>query len=266
MENQLGRRSGVVVQPGGRLRAEDQPGRSLVRREDATLRTASILGLLIALVGQGCGRSPMDGNLARARAGTSETGGSARGGQGIGGSGGNGGATAASGSGGISAGGAAGASTATGGVNGQGGIGSARDGGAAGGSGDCPPCLAAALAACIPSGACIVEGHGSGVGNIVIACYANGVEQSVSFGADGNSITTRAVVSNKGKICLATEKKTEAWVTGTVTVTNGAGEELAKGIVDARMVTVSCDGMSYPVDDACLGMADTTGCSPGTCP
>jgi len=48
--------------------------------------------------------------------------------------------------------------------------------------------------------------------------------------------------------------------------TNGAGEELAEGIVDARTVTVFCDGMSYVVADACLGMADTTGCSYGTCP
>jgi hypothetical protein len=252
---------------GKRLRINNQWGPEQMgcrRHGGFTMKVACIAGLLIALFGQGCGRSPMDDGLPRARPGTPKTGGSGGSGQGVGGSHSESGASAAGGFGGVSAGGAAGASNATGGANGQGG--GSGNGGATGTWGDCPPCLAAALNPCSPSGACVEEGHGSGMGNTIARCYANGVQQRTFFGANGNDITSGAVVSKDGKVCLSMDMQTVAFRDGTLTLKNGAGERLAEGTVAGGTITIRCDGMSYVVSDACIGRAASTGCSNGSCP
>lgn len=251
-----------------RLQIENQWGTEHIEWRGGvfTMKSACIMGLLIALFGQGCGRSPMDGGLPRAIPGTLRTGGSGGSSQGAGGSDNEGGASAASGFGGVSAGGAAGRTNATGGARGQGGVGGSESGGATGAWAACPPCLAAALKPCSPSGACVAEGHGSGMGNSTTVCYANGVRQTTFFFANGNTITAGAVVSNNGQVCLSMDQATEAWRDGTLSLKNGAGEQLALGTIAGGTITINCDGTSHVVSNACIGLVDSTACSYGTCP
>lgn len=139
-------------------------------------------------------------------------------------------------------------------------------GGSPGASGSCnaPRCVADLAAACVPSGACMLQFGGTGI-NI---CYANGVKLKVSA---GGATSTANFIKANGMPCYSIELPTMGGTAPSIWK-NAAGMQVATSTTDAAgKTTITCTG-GQPVvvdDKACQGMfADqraATSCPMGAC-
>ena len=198
--------------------------------------------LVFVVAAQACGRTRMDGPFPRESVVAAGTGGAT----------GNGGMDGR-----VSSGGAGG----LGGSSGAGGYGGAA------GSGDCPPCMADAFVGCAPAGGCVLEMHGSGMGNSSTVCFDNGVRMQRGAGANGNTVHFSGSASKDGKTCYLWSQTTGPSEPGTITFTDGVGNQLALGEPDATgATTVNCAGKTYVMSPHCGGWDDSWNCDAGNCP
>jgi hypothetical protein len=135
------------------------------------------------------------------------------------------------------------------------------------GTGDCPPCLAEAIYACIPAGACLAEVHGSGMGQASSSCFGNGVVKSSFTSVSGNAVAVRVDVSKNGRACYTSHTIYEASSSGTITFDDGDGRPLGQGTISATgSTTIDCGGTKYVMGLGCGGWDDRTPCNAGACP
>ena len=199
--------------------------------------------LFLVLTAQACGRTHMDGPFPRQSGVAAGTGGATR-------------------NGGMDGGGSSGGAGGHGGSSGPGGYDGATDA-----SGDCPPCLAGAFVGCAPAGGCVSEMHGSGMGNSSTACFDNGVRIQRGAGVDGNTVHFSGSASKNGKTCYLWSRTTGPSESGTITFTDGVGNQLALGEPDVTgATTVDCAGKTYVMSSHCGGWDDSANCDPGNCP
>jgi hypothetical protein len=165
-------------------------------------------------------------------------------------------------SGGIAGNAGAGGLVSSGGV-----LGGAGGAGGSGGSEDCPPCLADALNACIPAGRCVMEMHGSGMGSATSMCFENGVQVFSGVGVSGNTVHTSGSAYQNGKTCYSWNRTTGPSESGTITFSDGDGNQLAAGSTDQTGANVvDCAGESYVMSPHCGRWDESHDCDAGNCP
>ena len=155
----------------------------------------------------------------------------------------------------------------SGGGAGDGGMGGSMGPGGAGGSADCPPCLADVFSVCVPAGRCVVEMHGSGMGNASAWCFDNGFLLSRTASDSGNQVLLAVSASQNGKTCYRWSQTVDPSGSGTITFSDGVGNQLALGQPSATGVTtVDCGGKNYFMSQHCGGWNEAWNCDVGTCP
>ena len=155
----------------------------------------------------------------------------------------------------------------SGGSTGNGGMGGSLSPGGEGGSADCPPCLAAVFSVCVPTGRCVVEMHGSGMGNASTSCFDNGVRLSETATDHGNQVLLAGSAAQNGKTCYRWSQTIDPSGAGTITFSDGAGNQLALGQpADPGITTVDCGGKNYLMSQHCGGWNEVWNCDIGTCP
>jgi len=155
----------------------------------------------------------------------------------------------------------------SGGSTGNGGMGGSLSPGGASGSADCPPCLADVFSVCVPAGRCVVEMHGSGMGNASAWCFDNGVRLSETATDSGNQVLLAGSASQNGKPCYRWSQTIDPSGSGTITFRDGAGNQLALGQpAVSGFTSVDCGGKNYLMSQHCGGWAEARNCDVGTCP
>jgi hypothetical protein len=106
------------------------------------------------------------------------------------------------------------------------------------------------------------------MGNASTLCYDNGVQIRHGAETSGTVVHYSGSASKDGKTCYLWNQTTSSTtLPPTITFSNGAGNQLALGDIDATGATVvDCDGKTYVLSPHCGGWDESTDCEAGSCP